>query len=195
MGCCNFICENYKVDGQKVVLSTIVKVFFHNKRKISTESVRKDNLPSFKKQKREAIFLRYSLVIIFYLLLCTLSYLHPRSVLIFQSFYHPQLTYFATPLKKWGGKFLKGVKKVNQISTPCPFNERKKLKNLSEYQTYSLGYIKFAVLRLFQFLLTFRLLFSVQKCNITGRVNLVGHDQPLSYPHCRSKLWWELLGK
>ena len=28
MGCSNFICENYKVDGQKVVLSTIVNVFF-----------------------------------------------------------------------------------------------------------------------------------------------------------------------
>ena len=33
----------------------------------------------------------------------------------------------------------------------------------------------FAVLRLFQCLLTFTQLFSVQKCNITGRVNLVGH--------------------
>ena len=34
---------------------------------------------------------------------------------------------------------------------------------------------RFAVLRLFQCLLTFSQLFSVQKCNITGDVNLVGH--------------------
>ena len=84
MACCNFICENYKADGQKVVLSTIVNVFFNNKGEISTASLRKDNLASFKKQKREAIFLWYSLVIILYLLLCTLSYVPPRSVLIFQ---------------------------------------------------------------------------------------------------------------
>ena len=111
MACCNFICENYKVDSQKVVLSTIVNVFFNNKRKTSTAPVRKDNLASFKKQKRETIFLWYSLVIILYLLLCTLSYFPPRSVLIFQSFLHPQLTYFATPLKIWGGKFWKVCQK------------------------------------------------------------------------------------
>ena len=57
MGCCNFTCENHKVDGQKFVISTIVNVFFNNKRKISTASVRKDNVASFKKQKRETIFL------------------------------------------------------------------------------------------------------------------------------------------
>ena len=57
MGCCNFTCENHKVDGQKVVISTIVNVFFNNKRKISTASVRKDNVASFKKQKRETYFL------------------------------------------------------------------------------------------------------------------------------------------
>ena len=55
MGCCNFTCENHKVDGQKFVISTIVNVFFNNKRKISTASVRKDNVASFKKQKRETI--------------------------------------------------------------------------------------------------------------------------------------------
>ena len=36
MECCNFTCENHKFDGQKVVTSTIVNVFFNNKRKIST---------------------------------------------------------------------------------------------------------------------------------------------------------------
>ena len=56
MGFCNFTCENHKNDGRKVVTSTIVNVFFNNKRKISTASVRKDNVASFKKQKRE-IFL------------------------------------------------------------------------------------------------------------------------------------------
>ena len=55
MGCCNFTCENHKVDGQKFVISTIVNVFFNNKRKISTASVRKDNVASFKKQKRETL--------------------------------------------------------------------------------------------------------------------------------------------
>ena len=36
----------------------------------------------------------------FYLLSPKLSYLTPRSVQIFQSFHHPQLIYFLTPLKK-----------------------------------------------------------------------------------------------
>ena len=52
------------IDGQKFVISAIVNVFFNNKRKISTASVRKDNVASFKKQKRETIFLWYSLIII-----------------------------------------------------------------------------------------------------------------------------------
>ena len=55
MGCCNFTCENDKVDGQKFVISAIVNVLFNNKWKISTASVRKDNVASFKKQKRETI--------------------------------------------------------------------------------------------------------------------------------------------
>ena len=55
IGNCNFTCENHKVEGQKVVLSTI-NVFFKNKRKISVTSVRKDNVASFKKQKRETCF-------------------------------------------------------------------------------------------------------------------------------------------
>ena len=57
MGCFNFTCENHKVDDQKVVISTIVNVFFNNKRKVFTASVRNDNTASFKKQKRETIFL------------------------------------------------------------------------------------------------------------------------------------------
>ena len=55
-GCCNFTCENHKVDGQKAVISTIANVFFNSKRKISTASVRKDNVASFKTQKRETQF-------------------------------------------------------------------------------------------------------------------------------------------
>ena len=55
MGCCNFTCENHKLDGQRFVISTTTNVFFNNKRKVSTASVRKDNVASFKKQKREAI--------------------------------------------------------------------------------------------------------------------------------------------
>ena len=46
-----------------------------NKRKISTVSVRKDNVASFKRQERETIFLWYSLIIISYLLSFTLRYL------------------------------------------------------------------------------------------------------------------------
>ena len=57
IACCNFTCENHKIDGQKVVKSTTVNVFLRNKRKISTASARKDNLASFKKQKRETIVL------------------------------------------------------------------------------------------------------------------------------------------
>ena len=49
MGCCNFTCENHEVEGQKIVLSTIVNVFFNNKRKISTASAKKDKVASFKK--------------------------------------------------------------------------------------------------------------------------------------------------
>ena len=55
MRCCNFTCENHNVDDQKVVISTIFNVFVNNKRKISTASVRKDNVASFKKQKRETV--------------------------------------------------------------------------------------------------------------------------------------------
>ena len=57
MVCCNFTCEDHKVDHQKVVISTIVNVFFNNERKKSTASVRNDNIASFKNQKRETIFL------------------------------------------------------------------------------------------------------------------------------------------
>ena len=57
MGCCNFTCENHKFDGQKVVISTIVNLFFKNKQKTSTSFVRKDNVASFKKRKRAAIVL------------------------------------------------------------------------------------------------------------------------------------------
>ena len=56
MECCNFTCESHNVDAQKVVISTIVNVFFNNKRKISTASVKKDNVAPFKKQNRETTF-------------------------------------------------------------------------------------------------------------------------------------------
>ena len=55
MRCCNFTRENHNVDDQKVVISTILNAFVNNKRKIFTASVRKDNVASFKKQKRETI--------------------------------------------------------------------------------------------------------------------------------------------
>ena len=50
MECCNFTCENHKVDNQKVILNTIVNMFINNKVKISAASVRKDKVVSFKKQ-------------------------------------------------------------------------------------------------------------------------------------------------
>ena len=53
------------IDCQKFVISTIVfNVFFNNKRTISTASVKKDHVASFKKQKRQTIFLWYSLITI-----------------------------------------------------------------------------------------------------------------------------------
>ena len=93
------------------LVQTIKSTFFNNKRKISTASVRKDNVASFKKQKRETIALWYSLIVSLYLLSCTLRYLTPRSVFICQSFHHTQVTYFATPRKNGGGKFIKVFQK------------------------------------------------------------------------------------
>ena len=56
MECFNFTCENHKIDGQKDVISTIVNVFFNNKRKICTAKVRKDKLASFCKKKKKQLF-------------------------------------------------------------------------------------------------------------------------------------------
>ena len=56
-------------------VKTINSTFFNNKEKISTASVKKDNVASFKKQKKEAIALWYSLIIILYLHSCMLHYL------------------------------------------------------------------------------------------------------------------------
>ena len=52
MGCCNFTCENHKVNDQKVVISTIVNVFFNNKQKISTASVSMSKPPSRSKKEK-----------------------------------------------------------------------------------------------------------------------------------------------
>ena len=75
IGCCNFTCENHKVDGQKVVINTIVNVLFNNIRKISTASVRKDNVLQ-EANKRNNFFVIF-LIIILYLISCTLRYLPP----------------------------------------------------------------------------------------------------------------------
>ena len=119
--------------------STIVNVFFNNKRKISTASVRKDNLASFKKQKRETIFLWYSLVIILYLLLCTLSYFLPRSVLIFRSFLHLSWDILQPPLKKWGGKFWKVCQKGQSDIDPLPSQWK---RNFEKFVRISDNYLK-----------------------------------------------------
>ena len=85
------------------LVKTIKSTFFNNKQKISTASVRKDNAASFKKQKKkQKIALWYSLIIIFFLLYCTLCYLSPRSVLICHIFHQTQLICFATPRKQGG---------------------------------------------------------------------------------------------
>ena len=47
------------------LVKTIKSTFFNNKQKISTASVRTDNVASFKKQKKETVAFWYSLVIIF----------------------------------------------------------------------------------------------------------------------------------
>ena len=85
------------------LVKTIKSTFFNSKHKISTASVRKDNVASFKmqkKKKKETIALWYSLIIILYLFSCMLHYLLLRSVLICQIFYHTQVTCFATPRKQ-----------------------------------------------------------------------------------------------
>ena len=61
------------------------------------------------------------------LLSCTLRYLPPWSVLIRQSFYHPQLAYFATCFIKGGANFWKFCQKCHPLSSP-----RKILKNLAK---------------------------------------------------------------
>ena len=48
---CDFTCEYHKVDGQKVIVSTIVNVFFNNKWEISTASARNDNVAFFRSKK------------------------------------------------------------------------------------------------------------------------------------------------
>ena len=83
-------------------VKTIKSTFFNSKHKISTASVRKDNVASFKmpkNKKKETIALWYSLIIIVCLFSCMLRYLLPRSALICQIFYHTQVTCFATPHK------------------------------------------------------------------------------------------------
>ena len=104
MGFSNFICENLKSEDQKVFLSTIVNVFFNNKRTIFTSFIRKDNVDSFKKQKRVTYFF-----VIFFdnnfvptlMLLGGMGHgLLNDTFLLNQfplSFHHPQLTCFATP--------------------------------------------------------------------------------------------------
>ena len=60
------------------------------------------------------------------LLSCTLRYLPPRSVLICQSFHHPHLAYFATPLIKGEEISERFVKNVT------PSSPRKILKDLAK---------------------------------------------------------------
>ena len=100
-------------------MKTIKSTFFNNKRKISTASVKKENVASFKKQKRSNCF-----VIFFYnncvtTLMCERLPL-PKSVLFCQNFHHTQLTYFATPRKQGGGKFIKVFQKGQVDVDPLP---------------------------------------------------------------------------
>ena len=102
------------------LVKTIKSTFFNNKQKLSTASVRKDNVASLKKQKKETIASWYSLIIILHSLSCTLCYLPPRSVLICQISHHTQLTCFATPRKQGGGKFIKVFQKGQVDVDPLP---------------------------------------------------------------------------
>ena len=102
------------------LVKTIKSTFFNNKQKISTASVRKDNVASFKKQKK-----RNNCFVIFFdnNFVPTLMYVTlppPRSVLICQIFHHTQLTYFATPRKQGGGKFIKVFQKGQVDVDPLP---------------------------------------------------------------------------
>ena len=101
-------------------VKTIKSTFFTNKQKISAASVRKDNVSSFKKRKK-----RNSCFLIFFgnnfvptLIYVTLP--SPRSCLICQIFHHTQLTYFATPRKQGGGKFIKVFQKGQVDVDPLP---------------------------------------------------------------------------
>ena len=103
------------------LVKTIKSTFFNNKQKISTASV--------KKKKKETIALWYSLIIILYLLSCTLRYLLPRSVLICQMFYHTQLACFATPRKQWGWKFIKSFQKDQVDVDPLLSQQERNFEN------------------------------------------------------------------
>ena len=82
------------------LVKTIKSTFFSNKQKISTASVRKDNVASLKKQKKETIASWYSLIIILLSLSCTLRYLPPRSVLICQISHHTSWHVLQLPVNK-----------------------------------------------------------------------------------------------
>ena len=77
------------LDFVTLLVKTIKSTFFNNKQKISTASVRKDNIASLEAKKKRnncfAIFLDNNFVPI---LSCMLHYLPPRSVLICPIFHH-----------------------------------------------------------------------------------------------------------
>ena len=114
-------------------------MFFNNKRKISTVSVRKGNVASFKKQKRETNFWGIPLGNNF---VSTLGYVKrgwgnayyiissPRSVSIFSKFSSFSANIFCNhPSKQGKENSERLVKKVEYILIPRP---PKILKNLSE---------------------------------------------------------------
>ena len=46
-----FISQEHKKNGQKFVNCAVINIYFHSKRKLSTDSVMKDRVKTFKKDK------------------------------------------------------------------------------------------------------------------------------------------------
>ena len=47
----SFICQEHKENGQKIANRAVINVYLNNKRKLSTDSVMKDKVKTFKKDK------------------------------------------------------------------------------------------------------------------------------------------------
>ena len=49
----SFTCQEHKEKGQKFANRAVISIYFNNKRKLSTDSVMKDKIKTFKKDKEK----------------------------------------------------------------------------------------------------------------------------------------------